>query len=373
MPYFGSHLSAAGGWHNAAEAAAALSLDSVQIFTHSPSQWSAGDASLTNAGGTVVTPSGTSWSIRLAIAEEGDRFHAAVRQAKLVLPTVHASYLINLGSADDTLWNRSIAAMVAELKRATTAGCAGVVLHPGACGDSTVEAAIARVATAIDAIHAHVDRDGAHIWLETTAGQGRCLGHRFEELAEIFQRVGEPERLGTCLDTCHVFAAGYPLALEDEYAETMNRFDRLVGISTLRCLHLNDSKKPFGSRVDRHEHLGEGFLGLEPFWRVVNDARLAELPMYLETEKGDRDGEELDAINLRRLKTLLGASRDMLDDLIAATPRTVSLESPSPKRKSAQAATKKAGAASKASPKKTSARKTKTPRSSTRKRGDADA
>ena len=144
--------------------------------------------------------------------------------------------------------------------------------------------------------------------METTAGQGSNLGHRFEQIGFVLNAAREPERLGVCVDSCHIFAAGYPLQTKAEYAATMDEFDQRIGIDRIRAWHLNDSKKPLGSRVDRHEHLGEGCLGLEPFRHIVNDPRFADTPMYLETEKGERDGINLDAMNLATLRGLLKKS-----------------------------------------------------------------
>ncbi len=143
------------------------------------------------------------------------------------------------------------------------------------------------------------------VWLEATAGQGTNLGHRFEHLQYLIDEVADARRLKVCLDTCHIFAAGYPLIAPEEYAETMRQFDEIVGIGRLAAFHLNDSRKPLASRVDRHEHIGEGCLGLEPFRHILNDPRFADLPMYLETPKGERDGESLDAINLAALRALI--------------------------------------------------------------------
>jgi deoxyribonuclease-4 len=141
--------------------------------------------------------------------------------------------------------------------------------------------------------------------LETTAGQGSCLGHRFEHLGHLLGRVSEPERLGVCADTCHIFAAGYPLDTRGEYDGTMAAFDRAVGLDRLRVWHLNDSLRPCGSRVDRHAAIGRGLMGLAPFRHVVNDRRCRAVPMILETPKGTENGEDLDAINLRVLQGLI--------------------------------------------------------------------
>ncbi len=300
MPLFGSHLSIAGGVFKAVEAATALSLDTVQIFTHSPSQWSVKAVSPANPG---VTGSG--WQPKILADDDIRRFRETLAASPLRLPCAHNSYLINVASSRDDLWEKSIAAMIGEIERAESLGLQGVVMHPGSCVDSSVEEGLTRICQALDIIHERTRGVTTEIWLETTAGQGTCLGHRFEHLASILQGVQEPERLGICVDTCHIFAAGYPLQSAGEYAATFDEFDRLVGVDRIRAFHINDSKKPLGSRVDRHEHIGEGCLGLEPFRHLMNDARFAAIPMHLETEKGMRNGENLDEMNLRTLKSLI--------------------------------------------------------------------
>jgi deoxyribonuclease-4 len=161
------------------------------------------------------------------------------------------------------------------------------------------------VAKALDEVHKRCARAKVRVLLETTAGQGNSLGHRFEHLARLLELVKKPERLGVCFDTCHVFAAGYGLRTADEYADTMREFDRIVGLAQLRVFHINDSKKPQGSRVDRHEHLGRGCLGLEPFRMLVNDPRFSDRLMILETPKEDGDDDDMDKTNLSVLRGLM--------------------------------------------------------------------
>ncbi len=283
MPWLGSHLSIAGGYYKAADAAAALGMETVQIFTKNNNQWQ----------GKPLTEE----DIRL--------FKEAVARAGLQRPCAHNSYLINLASPKDDLWQRSVDALVHEVERAEALGLAGVVMHPGSYVDSSEAEGLQRIITGLDETHARTKGVQTELWLEVTAGQGSSLGCRFEHLETILQGVKEPERLGVCLDTCHLFAAGYPLGTEEEYAATMEACERHVGEGRVRGIHLNDSKKPLGSRVDRHEHIGLGHLGLEPFRHVLNDPRFASIPMYLETEKADHDGEPWDAINLRVLRGLM--------------------------------------------------------------------
>ena len=191
------------------------------------------------------------------------------------------------------------------MERAEFLGLAGVVLHPGSFTTSSEEEGIERIAEALDVVLLTTDGLDVEVWLENTAGQGTNLGHRFEQLQAIISRIPESTRVGVCLDSCHLFAAGYPLGSPEEYASTMTAFDEIVGRDRLRAWHLNDSKKELGSRVDRHETIGEGHMGLEPFRHILGDPRSAELPMYLETPKGDRDERTLDAINLETLRSLI--------------------------------------------------------------------
>jgi deoxyribonuclease-4 len=283
MPWLGAHMSIAGGYYKAVEAAAALGMQTVQLFTKNNNQWRAKPLS----------------------EDDVRQFREAIVRTGVAKPCAHNSYLINLASPNDELWQKSLEALVVEVERAEALGLDGVVMHPGSHVESTIEDGLSRIVSAIDEVQRRTAGVRTELWLENTAGQGSNLGHRFEQLAAILQAVQQPERLGVCVDSCHLFAAGYPLTTAAEYKATFDEFDRVVGLQRLRAFHLNDSKKPFGSRVDRHEHIGEGCLGLEPFRHIVNDPRFAGLPMYLETEKGQRDGEELDAINLRTLRGLL--------------------------------------------------------------------
>lgn len=280
MPLFGAHMSIAGGCHNALLAAQAHGCQTVQLFTKNANQWSA----------------------RPLSEEEIDTFRRLRRQQRLRVTMAHDSYLINLASPDDALYHRSIEAFVDEVARAEALGLTYLVAHPGAHVDSGEEPGLRRVAAALDEVHARCPGYRVRVLLETTAGQGSTLGHRFEHLARILERVADPDRLGVCFDTCHVFAAGYALAPAAEYRATMRAFDRAIGLRRLRAFHVNDSLKPLGSRVDRHAHLGRGHLGEEPFRLLVNDRRFRNRPMVLETPKED----DMDAVNLAVLRGLVG-------------------------------------------------------------------
>jgi len=283
MPLFGAHLSVSGGLHKAPEAAGALGMDTVQVFTSNPNAWSA----------KKLDPAAVA-AFKKAVADHAVHF-----------PTAHDSYLINLAAPGDELWRKSIDAFAAELDRSEELGLSYVVTHPGAHVGTGVEAGVLRVVAALDIILERCAGYRVRVLLETTAGQGTTLGANFEELAAMLDRVKQPDRLGVCLDTCHVFAAGYPLATAAEYADTFGQFDTLIGVQRLCLFHVNDSLKPFGSRVDRHAGIGLGEMGTEPFRRLVTDPRFADTPMILETPKEDTDGNPMDAVNLALLKSFL--------------------------------------------------------------------
>jgi deoxyribonuclease-4 len=283
MPILGAHMSIAGGYYRAVDIAHQSRCDCVQLFTKNNNQWRA-------------KPIGP---------EDVERFQGALAQHGIGHPTSHTSYLINLAAPDSTLWIRSIDAMVAEVQRAEVLGIPRLVVHPGAYTSSSEEQGIERVARALDEVHRQTPEVGCQILLETTAGQGSSLGCRFEHLADILARCQDPDRLAVCFDTCHVFAAGYPLATRREYLQTLRTFDRLIGLDRIRAFHLNDSKRPLGSRVDRHEHIGRGEIGADAFRWLLNDRRFRKMPMYLETPKGLHRGKSWDVINLTFLRSLV--------------------------------------------------------------------
>jgi deoxyribonuclease-4 len=276
-------MSIAGGMDRAIERGAAIGCTAIQIFTKSSNQWAA----------------------RPLPDDEVERFRAGRERAGLTHVVAHDSYLINLCSPDDRLFRKSIDAYVEEMQRCLRLGVSSLVTHPGAHVGQGEAFGIRRMAEAIDAICERVPDPGVSIVLETTAGQGTVIGRSFEELAAIIASVRHPERLGVCFDTCHVFAAGYDLRSRAAYDDTMRRFAGEIGFERLRAVHLNDSKKDLGCRVDRHEHIGKGFLGLEAFRHVMNDARLADRPMLLETPKDDDCREDVE--NLTILLGLVGA------------------------------------------------------------------
>lgn len=276
----GAHCSTEGGVSTALERAARAGCDAVQIFTKNNNRWSE----------KPLDP------------DEVRRFRAAARRFKSRFLFSHDSYLINLASPRRDVLRKSLVAMADEIRRADLLGLSYVVTHPGAHLGEGEERGIARVAESLDRVHAETPGARARVLLETTAGQGTTLGWRFEHLAEILARVASPERLGVCVDTCHVFAAGYDIRTEDAYTRTMRRLERLVGRRAIRAFHLNDSQRDLGSRVDRHAHIGKGKIGLGGFRALVNDERFRDRPMVLETPKG-KDLKE-DRMNLRVLRGL---------------------------------------------------------------------
>lgn len=284
MPLFGAHLSIAGGCHNALIAAQQHEFDTVQLFTKNNNQWDA----------------------RELTGQDIEQFHGMLKTTRLKYPTAHDSYLINLASPDPVLHQRSLEAFVIEVLRAESLGLSYLVMHPGTPTDGDDRGGIQRIVEALDEVHARCHACRVKILLENTAGQGKSLGWRFEHLAAILDSVKQSRRLGVCLDTCHAFAAGYALAPARDYQKTMQAFDRLIGLSRLKVFHLNDSKKPLGSRVDRHEHIGKGHLGLEPFRLLVNDPRFQKMPMIMETPKEGPNDEDMDVVNLDILRSLVG-------------------------------------------------------------------
>ena len=283
MVAFGSHMSVSGGCDLALLRAADIGMESCQIFTKSERQW-------------VAKPLDT------AVVE---RFHANRASTGIDRLVAHDSYLINLASPDDELWEKSQVAFLDELNRCDLLGVPVLVTHPGSHVGSGVEAGVRRVAEAINRIHELRPDGPAMTLLETTAGQGNTLGRTFDEIRAIIDLVEDDARVGVCLDTCHIFAAGYDIRDAETYAATMTRFETIIGFDRLKALHLNDSKFGLGERKDRHHHIGEGELGLEAFRLLVNDPRVANVPGILETEKKD-DGED----DRRNLATLRGLVSD---------------------------------------------------------------
>src|SRR5262249_4900734 len=227
MPILGAHQSIAGGYYRSVEIAAECGCDCVQLFTKNNNQWKA----------------------KTLTEEDATKFQGALKRLKISHPVAHDSYLINLAAPDDALWRKSVEAFAVELLRAEHLGIPGVVMHPGSFTTSSEETGLARIVTALDEIHSHVGKLKVLTLLENTAGPGSALGWRFEHLRAILDGVKDAKRLGVCIDTCHLLAAGYPISTAKDYEATMNELDRVVGLKLVKAIHLNDSKKDLGSRV----------------------------------------------------------------------------------------------------------------------------
>ncbi len=284
MPLLGAHMSVAGGVSKSLERGKMVGCDTIQIFTRNNNRWTS----------KPIPP------------EEIERFHEQVKVTGIWPVFSHAAYLINLASPKDDLWEKSIEAFIDELVRAEKLKLMGVVLHPGSHMGEGEETGIARIAAALDRCHDATEGFQTLTLLEVTAGTGDHLGYRFEQLAEIRARVKHPERIAYCFDTCHAFAAGYDFRTKEGYEAMMEEFDRILGLERLKAFHFNDSKHPLGSRKDRHEHIGKGYIGLDGFRWIVNDPRFQETPMVLETPKSKDMHEDVE--NLRVLRSLIDRS-----------------------------------------------------------------
>ncbi len=280
----GAHTSISGGLHRALERGADVGCDVIQIFSRSNQQW-------------AMRP----------ISDEDLAAWQQARAATGVDPVlVHGSYLVNLCGPDSALRERSYQATAAEYERCRRLGIPYLVMHPGAhCGDGEATA-IARLGALLERLWDEQPDNPTTVLIENTAGQGSCIGWRFEHLRDIFAAVADPARLGVCIDTCHTLAAGYELRTDAGWQETWAAFERTVGIARVRAFHVNDSRTPLGSRVDRHQHLGRGELGLGAFRRLVNEPRFAGLPMVIETPK---PVDRADVVNLGILRALHGRTR----------------------------------------------------------------
>jgi deoxyribonuclease IV len=278
----GAHLSTQGGLHRIFERASAIDASAAALFAKNGNQWK----------GKPLT-------------DEDCAAFAAQRTVRPLL--THASYLINLATTNPVLHQKSIAAMTDELDRAERLGIHAVVLHPGNHLGAGATAGMDQIARSLDQIHAAIPNHRVVTLLETGAGQGTCIGCTFEELGRMIKLVDDPQRVGICFDTCHAFAAGYEMRTRDAYERTMDELLRHVGLENVGAFHLNDSKKPLGSRVDRHQNIGEGELGLEPFRFLLNDARFVRLPKVIETPKTIETIS--DQRNLSVLRSLVGESQ----------------------------------------------------------------
>lgn len=291
MLRIGAHISVAGGVSKAVDRAVVHGCEAIQIFTKNANQWRA----------------------KPLDRAEIRRFRRRIDETGIQPALSHASYLINLATTVPALRQMSIDAFIDELDRAHALGLLGVVIHPGTCTAGTEEDALRLIADAVRIAFKARPRRKTMVLFEHTAGQGRTLGYCFEHLAAIIDHLDGAPRAGVALDTCHLVASGYDIASDEGYRQTFLTFDRLVGLERLRVFHVNDSKRPCGSRVDRHEHIGEGCLGLEPFRRLLHDPRFAGLPALIETEKSAGCNKPhlvvLDPLDVKNLDTLRRLSR----------------------------------------------------------------
>ncbi len=276
----GAHMSIAGGVYNCFDHGEHFKCTTIQIFTKNASQWRAKPLTET----------------------EIDKFKERQKQTKISPVVAHDSYLINLGSNNKALLQKSKEAFLVEMQRCELLEIPCLVTHPGSHTGAGEEAGLKTIADSLSWLHHKLPEAKVMICLETTAGQGTNLGYRFEQIANIIELSDSPERLGVCLDTCHIFAAGYDIRTEKAYRKTMGEFDSVIGLKRLKVIHFNDSRKELGSRIDRHEHIGKGCIGVEPFGLFMNDRRLAKIPKILETPKGDdATGDDRNLTILRNL------------------------------------------------------------------------
>jgi len=280
MVLFGAHESVAGGLHLAFDRIDSVGGEALQIFTRNQRQWQPKPLN----------------------EDEVQAFRAAHASHCNMPVASHASYLLNLASTKEDLLRKSIAGLTLEFDRCRKLGIPYVVMHPGSHGGDGVEAGLVRFVAAMDRVFEQTD-NGVMLLIETTAGQGTSLGSDFAEIGQIRSESRFAERIGVCVDTCHIFAAGYDLRSYEAYQATMAELNLHVGLRHVKFFHLNDSKKGLGSRVDRHEHIGKGMIGLDGFRHLVNDSRFAGMPMTIETEKGDELEE--DRINIGVLRSLI--------------------------------------------------------------------
>lgn len=280
----GAHMSISGGLKKAFDRGEEVGCDTIQIFTKNANQWKA----------KPITP------------QEIEEFLAARERTGIHPAFAHDSYLINLASPDPASHEKSVVAFRIEMERSEALKLPFLVTHPGSHLGSGERQGLEKIAGSFNRLHRECPDFHLKIALETTAGQGTNLGYRFEHIREIIDQTEEPDRLVVCMDTCHIFAAGYDISTPKGYNAVMKEFDRVIGLDRLVAVHLNDAKKMVGSRVDRHEHIGKGALGSEVFRCLLNDSRLSGVPMVLETKKGtDETGTDWDVVNLEVLRGLI--------------------------------------------------------------------
>jgi len=276
----GAHTSTQGGVSAAITLAEKLNFTAIQIFTKNNNQWK----------GKVLTQN------------DADEFKQKLSRSSIKVVVSHDSYLINLCSSKPELLEKSREAFVDELERCEMLGIPYLNFHPGAHGGMGEEEGIKLIAESLNLAHEKTKNFKVKSMLEATAGQGTAIGYTFEHLKKIIDLVDEKDRMCVCIDTAHIFAAGYDIKDKKNYNKEIKDFDEIIGLDLLKCFHMNDSKKPLASRVDRHDHIGKGFIGLEGFTNIMNDKRLLHIPKILETPKGKEQLEDLE--NIKTLKSL---------------------------------------------------------------------
>lgn len=284
MP-FGAHMSISGGVAKSFARGESIGIETMQIFAKNDRQWKA----------------------KPYLDSDIASYKSEAQRTGIAPVMVHDSYLINLAAPADELWEKSLAAFADELERCASLGIPYIVTHPGAHTGSGESAGIKRQIDALNRLFDEGVGGDVTVLLETTAGQGTVMGWRFEHLAGIIEGVRQQGRVGICVDTCHLLAAGYDIRTAEAYTATFEEFDRIIGLDRIKAFHLNDSQKELGSRVDRHTHIGQGFVGLEAFRLLVNDPRFAHLPMVIETPKGEDMAE--DKQNLALLRSLVASAK----------------------------------------------------------------
>lgn len=278
---FGAHESIAGGVYNAITRGQDATCDAIQIFNKSNNQWRA----------------------KKLVDDEVDQYFAAIEETGVTVACSHSSYLINIGSPDDALQTKSRNSLQEETERCNRLKVPNLVFHPGSHVGSGEEPGMDRIAENMNRVLENIPDNTVTLCLETTAGQGSNLGYTFEQIAYMMERVDDKDHVGVCLDTCHIFAAGYAITEPKDYKKTIKAFDDTIGMDNLKIVHTNDSKTEFGSKKDRHEHIGEGLIGIQAFENFVNDKRFRNIPFILETPKGDDLADDVE--NLAKLRALV--------------------------------------------------------------------
>ncbi len=275
---FGAHESIAGGVHNAILRGQKATCDTIQMFNKSNNQWRAAK----------LKP------------DDVEKYFRLIDETGVTVATSHTSYLINIASPNEELAEKSYKSLKEEMERCNILKIPNLVMHPGSHVGSGEEVGLKQIAVYINRLFDDLNNNTVTLLLETTAGQGTNLGYTFEQLAFIIDLVDDKDHIGVCMDTCHIFAAGYPIVDPKEYKKTMKQFDDIIGLDRLNIIHMNDSKKEFGSKRDRHEHIGKGFIGLDGFRNFVNDRRLKKIPMILETPKSEDLKEDIENLKILR-------------------------------------------------------------------------